>query len=69
MEDFIVTMSDVRKTGHCVLGIRRWAMAHGLNFRDFIDNGIAASAILATGDGVGAAIVGKVRTLKAKADG
>jgi hypothetical protein len=63
MDDFTVTIADVRQTGHCVRGIRRWAELQGLDFADFIKHGIPASRLLATGDGMAASIVEKVRAL------
>lgn len=55
--DFVVTMDDVRGAGHCVRGAKRWFEGYGLDFRDFLSNGIPASKMLATGDAYGIQVV------------
>lgn len=45
-----IVMDDITKAGICASGARRWFHAHGLDFRDFMANGIDAEALLATGD-------------------
>ena len=61
-EDFIITARDLQAKGFCAPGARRWFHAHGLDFNDFLKNGIAASALLATNDGMAARAVELVRT-------
>ena len=61
MEDPIVTIDDIRKTGHCVKGIRRWFEAYGLDFRQFISTGIRASELEATGDQLAFEVVSKIK--------
>jgi len=61
MDDFIVTIDDLRKTGHCVVGIKRWFGANGLDFNNAVKNGIAASVLLSTGDEMAVEVVAKVR--------
>lgn len=46
----IITIDDIVKAGICATGARRWFRLRGLNFRDFMDNGIDAEVLLATGD-------------------
>jgi hypothetical protein len=46
----VVTINHVRAAGLCVHGTRTWFARHGLDFRDFLANGMPASALLATGD-------------------
>ena len=48
--DFILTVDDCRKAGHCAAGIRRWFEAHGYDFRDFLKNGRSARELLAVDD-------------------
>ena len=48
-EDLIVTITDVRKR-HCVSGARDWCNMQGIDFRDFIRNGIPARRLAETGD-------------------
>jgi hypothetical protein len=50
VDDQIITISDMRAAGHCVSGVRRWFGEQGLDFRDFLLNGIPASTLIATGD-------------------
>jgi len=45
-----VTVDDCRRAGHCAIGIRRWFEYRGLDFRDFLRNGIDVDIFLATGD-------------------
>ena len=37
-------------TGYCAAGCREWFSAHGLNWADFVANGIDAAELAATGD-------------------
>lgn len=46
----IVTVDHARGAGLCVAGMRAWFDRHGLDFRDFLDRGIEADRLLATGD-------------------
>lgn len=48
--DPIIYIADIRKVGICVSGARRWFAAVGLDFREFMENGIPASQLDATGD-------------------
>lgn len=58
-DDFIVTIGDIRKAGHCVAGARAWFAAHDLDFRDFLSNGISAATLLATEDGLAEQVVSR----------
>lgn len=57
----IVTVSDIRATGHCVLGIRAWFDSHDLDFNHFMRHGIDAETLLATNDGLAHRVVGMVK--------
>lgn len=46
-----ITVNDIRAAGHCSRGIKNWFDAQGLDFRDFLKNGIAVEDFLASGDG------------------
>ncbi|MGI9502181.1 MAG: hypothetical protein ACR2RE_03890 [Geminicoccaceae bacterium] len=48
--DFILTVDDCRKAGHCAIGIRRWFETHGYDFRDVLKNGRSAAELLAIDD-------------------
>jgi hypothetical protein len=64
--DFIVTVNDIRKTGHCVAGLRRWCTATGIDFKELLKSGVPASRLMATGDGLAQTVIAKIR---ARADG
>jgi hypothetical protein len=48
-EDDLITITDVRRVV-CVDGARKWARSQGIDFRDFIKNGLPASQLLGRGD-------------------
>lgn len=52
MTDFTVRYRDLVRKGFCGEGQRAWFAAQGLDFDDFLKNGIPASVGLATGDGL-----------------
>lgn len=60
-EDFIITMEDLRKNAMCASGVRRWFIDHGLDFKDFLVNGMLASKFVDTGDALGIRAVEMVR--------
>lgn len=47
--DELITITDVRRVV-CVDGARKWARDRGLDFRDFIRNGLPASQLYGRGD-------------------
>lgn len=60
----IITMQDVRLTtgfsrrvGLCARGTRAWFAKYNLDYSDFLKNGIAEEALLATGDAFAVAVV------------
>jgi hypothetical protein len=57
IENLTITIDDVRVAGHCARGAKTWFDDYGLDFRDFLINGIAATKFLATGDGLAERIV------------
>lgn len=59
--DFIVTIADVRKSGHCASGAREFFESNNLDFRDFLKNGVKASVLLATGDARAVQVVNRTR--------
>ena len=54
------------RPGFCRGGARDWFAAHGLDWTDFIRNGIAAEAMEATGDALGLALVAWARECEAR---
>lgn len=57
LDDVIITIDDIRKAGHCARGAKNWFDQYGLDFRDFLKNGITATQMLDTGDAQGAQVV------------
>lgn len=47
--DLVITIDDVRTAGYCTRGAKKWFDGYGLDFRDFLENGIPADRFLATG--------------------
>lgn len=58
-----------RRAGFCRGGARRWFDAHGLDWRDFVRNGIAAETLEATRDGMALALVAWARRCEGQAHG
>ena len=74
MSGLIVTFDDMAtipgfstKPGFCVPQGRAWAKAHGIDFRDFVRNGVDGEVLLATGDAFGIALVAWARSRRAGA--
>ena len=61
-DDFVVTISDLKRTGSCHKGARAWAQARRLDWQRFMAEGIPASELLATGDALAERIVRTLRT-------
>lgn len=59
--DIIVTVHDCRKLGYCMKQVRPWFGVVGLDFRDFVKNGIPASKLLATDDAYATRVVEQAR--------
>lgn len=53
MDDLIVTVEHLRKAGLCSRGARQWFAYTGLDYADFLKNGIPASRVEATNDALG----------------
>ena len=45
-----VTIQDLRDARYCLAGVRPWFRRHGLDWQDFLDRGIEADVLRATGD-------------------
>lgn len=63
----VITITDIRKQGYCVSGIKTWFAAHHLNFRSFLQHGVESDTLLATGDELARKVV--EAKLKAADDG
>lgn len=56
--DPIITINDIRATGHCVRGAKAWFAAQpGLDFGKFLKQGLPASELLKTGDSLAQQVV------------
>ena len=47
-----VTVRDVRAARYCLAGVRPWFRRHGLDWQGFLDAGLDAEVLRATGDGL-----------------
>jgi len=45
------------RIGYCAAGARQWFAAHGLSWADFVNGGIAARQLQATGDPLALSLV------------
>lgn len=52
-----ITITDVRRAGHCAAGVRVWFEGHGLDFRTFLKDGISVEDLLSMKDGVADEVV------------
>jgi len=57
----IIRMADIVDAGHCGTGARRWFHNHGLDFHDFMKNGIDADLFVEKGDDLALGVVEKKR--------
>lgn len=55
-----------RRQGFCRGKSREWFQRHGLDWRDFVRNGISAEKLEATGDGLALALVDWARECEGK---
>ena len=46
----LVRIEDVRAAGLCVSGARQWFASNGLDFREFLKEGLPAPVLAALGD-------------------
>ncbi len=57
MTGVIVKMKHLRAANLCARGGRRWCAEHGISWVDFLQNGIPADVLKATGDSLAARAV------------
>lgn len=48
-KNMLITMRDMRRVGYCASGVEAFFKREGLDFNDFLQNGINAEKFLATG--------------------
>jgi hypothetical protein len=53
----IVTHADMRSLGYCNRGAREWFARQGLDWSCFIDEGLPAEVLLATGESMARDVV------------
>lgn len=58
-----------RSKGFCRSGARDWFKRHGLDWQDFVRNGIPATTLEATGDGLALAVVAWARQCETEVAG
>ena len=61
----IITIDDMRPK-YCAWGIRKWFNEHDLDLKAFLENGIDADVLLATGDPLVVEIVERKRNGQGK---
>ncbi len=59
-----VMIQDIRAARYCLPGVRPWFRRHGLDWQAFLNVGISAETLLATGD---ALVEPVIRTAKERA--
>ena len=52
-----VTLRDLRTARYCCAGVRPWFRRHGLDWQAFLDAGIDAAVLRATGDALVAPVI------------
>lgn len=52
-----VYMRHIRQAGMCAHGIRAFANRHGIDFKEFVENGLPVSVLEATGDAMALKVV------------
>lgn len=57
----IITMTDLRQIGMCSSGAWAFCNKWGFDYRDFLENGIPAEDIEATGDGMGLEVIEHIK--------
>jgi hypothetical protein len=59
--DLPIRSRELVQCGMCTKGQKQWFSEHGLDFTDFLKNGVAVEVLLATGDGLATKAVEMVR--------
>jgi hypothetical protein len=57
----LIRMEDINAAGFCGLGARRWFHSRGIDFNDFMKNGIDADELIARGDHLAVVVVERKR--------
>lgn len=59
--EFKISPRDLIGCGFCARGQKKWFESNGLDFGDFLTNGITAERLLSTGDGLAVKAVEMLR--------
>jgi arsenate reductase-like glutaredoxin family protein len=59
-----ITITDVRRAGHCVKGAKTWFERNGLDFKVFLKEGMTEEELLATGDGLAQDVIAHKRRME-----
>lgn len=54
-------MGDCLRAGFCPKGVRAWLEVRGLNYREFVRNGLPEEEWIAVSDGLGDVVLAKAR--------
>ncbi len=67
----LVTVQDIRAARYCLPGVRPWFRRHGLDWQAFLNVGISAETLRATGDALVEPVIAqaKARETTAVTDG
>jgi hypothetical protein len=57
----IVRAGDIRKTGHCTLGIKEWCATNGVDFRTLVIDGVPIETLEATKDALALSVCAQLR--------
>lgn len=64
----IIKITDIRLAGHCATGAKQWFDDMGIDFKDFLKNGIDSEKLLATGDGLARQVVSRTKERRGEDD-
>lgn len=62
-----VTIQDLRAARYCLAGVRPWFRRHGLDWQAFLDSGIEADTLRATGDALVEPVIRQAEVREASA--
>ena len=62
-----VTIQDLRAARYCLAGVRPWFRRHGLDWQAFLDSGIEAETLRATGDALVDPVITQAEAREAEA--
>ncbi len=63
-----VTIQDLRTARYCLAGVRPWFRRHGLSWQEFLEHGIEADRLRATGDALVEPVIRAAETREASTE-